>query len=58
MGLYETLTPERLLSEQSMGGGFTPQFQAAELSKINNEDLVGKFLASREKIETKAKIVI
>ena len=57
MGLYETLTPERLLSEQSMGGGFTPQFQAAELSKINNEDLVGKFLASREKIETKAKLL-
>ena len=48
---------KKVISEQSMGGGFTPQFQAAELSKINSEDLVGKFLGSREKIETKAKLL-
>jgi hypothetical protein len=34
--MKKTLTENvEVISEQSMGGGFTPQYQAAELSKIN-----------------------
>jgi hypothetical protein len=55
--MKKTLTENvEVLSEQSMGGGFTPQYQAAELSKINNNTPAqpsGLSQEQRNDIETK-----